>query len=442
MDEQVPAMMDEGTASLTINLHPAQALIFNSPARFKVVAAGRRFGKSWLACYLLLYKALQDIHVGLSGTEYDLSLKEVWYVAPTFLQGKNIMWQMLKKLGQDVIAHTHENTATCTLVNGRRICIKGADDPDSLRGAGLSFVALDEYAFMKPSVWEQIIRPALGDVEGEALFIGTPDFENHFYELFCDAYRLGLPEWQAWQFKSVDNPTLNSQEIARAKEQLSSQIFAQEYEASFASESGTIFNAKWWIKSTSEPRQGEYYIACDLAGFSNVGTLKRKELKLRDESVIAVVKVNREGWYVKDLIHGQWDVRETALRVMKAYKDYRPVALGIEQGITKNAVFPYLEDEMKRLDVYFPVHELKHGNTKKVERIRWALQGRAEKGRITLNDAEWTPQFIKQAASFPSPLAHDDMLDAVSYVDQLASVVYFDVIADAGVEVYDDTIGW
>jgi predicted phage terminase large subunit-like protein len=155
-----------------------------------------------------------------------------------------------------------------------------------------------------------------------------------------------------------------------------------------------------------------------------------------------VVKVNRDGWYIKDIIHGQWDVRETALRIMKAYKDYRPVALGIEQGIAKNAVLPYLEDEMKRLDLYFPIHDLKHGNTQKPERIRWALQGRAEKGRITLNVAEWTPQFIKQAASFPSPLAHDDLLDAVAYVDQLASVVYFDVIADTGVEVFDETIGW
>src|SRR6185312_3650048 len=111
-------------------------------------------------------------------------------------------------------------------------------------------------------------------------------------ELFCDAHKIGLPEWRAWQFKSIDNPTLNPSEIARAKEQLSSQIFSQEYEASFASESGTIFSSKWWKKESTAPRHGEFYIACDLAGFSNVGTLKRKELKMRDESAIAVVKVN------------------------------------------------------------------------------------------------------------------------------------------------------
>lgn len=433
----------EDEVQLKINLHPAQISIFNSQARFKVVAAGRRFGKSWLAAYLLLVKALENEHYSQSGLWYDLTMKEVYYVAPTFEQGKKIMWPMLKALGRDVIAETHENTATCTLINGRRISIKGSDRPDSLRGVGLSFAVMDEYAFMKPDVWDKIIRPALSDVEGGALFIGTPEGENHFFELFVEAMKLGLPEWETWQFKSIDNPTLNPDEIARARDQLSSQIFAQEYEASFASESGTIFQSKWWIQDDTEPRDGDYYIACDLAGFTNTGTLKKKELKVRDESAIAVVKVGKFGWYVKEIIHGQWDVRETALRIMKAYKDFRPRALGIEKGMSKNAVLPYLEDEMKRLDVYFTPQELTHGNEKKLERIRWALQGRAEKGRVILNKSDdWTRRFIKQAADFPSPLAHDDLLDAVSYIDQLASVVYFDEPVHQDFEVIDEIIGF
>ena len=408
------------------------------------MAAGRRFGKSWLAAYLLLVEGLKETHVGLSGTEYDLSLKEIYYVAPTFEQGKKIMWPMIKELGRDVIADTHENTATCTLINGRRISIKGSDRPDSLRGVGLSFAVLDEYAFMKPEVWEKIIRPTLSDVEGGALFIGTPEGENHFFTLYMDALQKGLPFWQTWQFKSVDNPTLDQGEIENARNELSSQIFAQEYEASFAAESGAIFDAKWWVLDKNEPRGGQYYIACDLAGFSNAGTLKKKELKIRDESAIAVVKAGTYGWYIKEVIHGQWDVRECALRIMKAYRDYRPVALGIEKGMANQAVLPYLYDEQKRLDVYFTPTELSHGNQAKHERIRWALQGRAEKGRITLNEGEWTRRFIKQAADFPSPLAHDDLLDAVAYIDQMASTVYFtaEELNQGGVEVIDDIIGW
>lgn len=439
--------VDNDAPDLEINLHPAQIDIFNSDARFRVVAAGRRFGKSYLAAYLLLVEGLKRDHTGLSGAYYDedrMRIKEVYYVAPTFEQAKKIIWPLIKDLGRNVIATTHENTATITLINGRRISIKGADRPDSLRGVGLSFVVLDEYAFMKEGVWDAILRPALSDVEGRALFIGTPEGENHFFNLFVDAQRMGYPQWATWQFMSLDNPTLARAEIAAAKDQLSEQLFAQEYEASFSAESGTIFQAGWWLKSADEPSDGEYYIACDLAGFSNVGSLKKKELKMRDESAIAVVKVSRGGWYVKEIIHGQWDVRETALRIMKAYRDYRPVRLGIEKGMSKNAVLPYLEDEMRRLDVYFTPFELSHGNERKHDRIRWALQGRAEKGRITLNISDdWTRRFVKQAADFPSPLAHDDLLDAVAYIDQLASVVYFQdsVEHDSG-PAYDDIIGW
>lgn len=436
-------MQENEGVTLSISLHPAQTLIYNSPARFKAVAAGRRFGKSYLAAYMLLAEGLKTEHTGQSGKVYDLSLKEIYYIAPTFEQAKKIMWPLIKELGRDIIVSTHENTATCTLINGRRVSIKGSDRPDSLRGIGLSYVVLDEYAFMKEDVWEKIIRPALTDVEGGALFIGTPEGENHFFDLFVKGTRIGLPEWETWQFKSLDNPTLARQDIENAREQMSSALFSQEYEASFTSESGTIFNSSWWKVDENEPKDGSYYIAIDLAGFSNSGTLRKKELKIRDESVIACVKVGTYGWYVKELIHGQWDVRECALRIMKAYKDYRPVSLGIEKGMAKAAVLPYLVDEMRRLDVYFTPVDLSHGNEKKAERIRWAMQGRAEKGRITLNKDEWTRQFIKQAADFPSPLAHDDMIDAVSYIDQIASTVYFEADASQEMpEIVDDFIGF
>lgn len=427
--------------SLTIDLHDAQADIFNSPARFKVVAAGRRFGKSYLAANMLLVEALKDYHVGLSGKEYDLALKEVWYVAPTFVQGKMIMWNLLLHLARDLIVGKHENTATLTLINGRTIRIKGADDPDSLRGIGLSFLVMDEYAFMKEDVWEKILRPVLNDVEGKALFIGTPEGENHFFKLFMDAMTIGLPEYQGWQYKSVDNPFLQRSEIERARNQLSTAIFSQEYEASFTSLQGEIFDTKWFIKDEQEPAEGYYYIAVDLAGFSNEGSLTKKDMKIRDESAIAIVKAGTYGWWIKDIVHGQWDVRECALRIMQAYREYRPVAIGIEKGMAKNAVMPYLTDEMKRLNVFFVPDELTHGNAKKLDRIRWSLQGRAEKGRIKYNVGEWNYPFLKQLADFPSPLAHDDLIDAVSYIDQMADAVYFDTPIFDGIEIIDDMIG-
>jgi len=428
---------------LNFHFHPAQQIIYDSSARFKVVAAGRRFGKSYLAAMLMLMYGAKDTHTGLSGKVYDVSQKPIYYVGPTFEQAKRIIWDLLQFLGGPLIAKTHENSATITLINGRKIIIKGADDPNSLRGLGYHFVVMDEYAFMKPEVWTKIVRPALTDVEGDALFIGTPEGENHFFDTFCEAKAAGLPMWEAWQFTTLDNPTLDKGDVMEAKNQLSSVDFAQEYEASFATAQGSVFNAKWWKHSDVEPVDGDYYMAVDLAGFSNAGSLTRKELKIRDESAIAIVKAGIEGWYVKDIIHGQWDVRRTALELMQAYRKYRPVAVGIERGMAKNAVMPYLEDEMGRLQCYYVVRELTHGNQKKADRIRWALQGRAEKGRITLNDGEWTKRFVKQAADFPSSLAHDDLLDAVAYIDQLALTSYFDPESIKGSDdVLDDIIGF
>jgi len=98
--------------TLNVELHPAQLEIFQSKARFKVIAAGRRFGKSRLAAWILLLKALES------------DSKDVFYIGPTFQQSKDIMWNMLKELGGDLIQDTYENTARITLTNGRRIYLK------------------------------------------------------------------------------------------------------------------------------------------------------------------------------------------------------------------------------------------------------------------------------------------------------------------------------
>jgi len=186
-------------AELNIDLHPAQLEIFNSKKRFKIVAAGRRFGKSYLSAWLLLINAIQS------------DSKDVFYVGPTFQQAKDIMWAMLKDLGKDLIAAAHENTAVLTLINGRKIYLKGSDRPDTLRGVGLAYCVLDEYANMKPQVWEQIIRPTLADVQGGALFIGTPAGKNHFFDLYNDAFE--DDDWEAFQFTSTDNPFIPEKEI-------------------------------------------------------------------------------------------------------------------------------------------------------------------------------------------------------------------------------------
>ena len=427
--------------AIRFDLHASQEEIFDDPARFKVVAAGRRFGKSFLACVELIVHALVDV----APNGYDLQNEETYYVAPTFEQGRKIMWPLLKMLAKmesegGLIRQAHENTAVATLVNGRRISIKGADRPDSLRGVGIWYAVMDEYAFMKADVWQLIIQPALARSEGGAMFIGTPEGKNHFFDLFEKA-RMHVPgyeDWNAWQFESLKNPTLSAKEIARSISTMSVSAARQEFGASFNSGGGVHLREAWWKFGARESNLGQYYIAIDLAGFSDSGALKRGKLKIKDEHSIAVCKCSEDGWFVEEIITGQWDVKETALRIVKAYRDYRPVKLGIEKGVLKNAVGPYLEDEMKRLNTYFLVHDLTHGGNAKETRILWALQGRLEKGRLVLNEEEsrydiaephhsgqpWQRRLIEQGNDFPSPLSHDDMLDSLAYIDQLADTVY------------------
>jgi len=392
-------------ATLDIDLHPAQLEIFHSDKRFKVVAAGRRFGKSRLAAWILLIKAIQS------------ESKDVFYIAPTFQQAKDVMWGMLKDLGKDLIANAHENTGVLTLINGRKIFLKGSDRPDTLRGVGLTYVVLDEYASMKAVVWEQIIRPTLADVKGGALFIGTPAGKNHFYDLYIDAQE--DDQWEAFQFNSTDNPFIPKEEIEAAMKSMSSMSFRQEFEASFETFSGGIFKEEWF-QTSEEPEQGNYVIAIDPAGFEAVETERNLKRSRLDETAIAIVKIDRDKWWVKDILHGRWNIKETAKKILKSAIAVESSTVGIETGSLRNAILPYLEDEMRTEGQYLTIIEMRHGGKKKNDRITWSLQGRMEHGQITFNeDKDWRT-FISQMLDFPNRLSHDDMLDALAYIDQVS----------------------
>ena len=150
-------------AELNFQLLKWQQQVFGSQKRFKVVAAGRRCGKSRLSAVTLLIEALNCP---------DGSA--VMYIAPTLGQARSIIWDLLHELGRPVIKSSHVNNLEITLVNGRKILVRGADNPDSLRGMSLTYVVLDECAFVKQDVWEKIIRASLSDKKGRALFISTP----------------------------------------------------------------------------------------------------------------------------------------------------------------------------------------------------------------------------------------------------------------------------
>jgi len=402
---------------LNIQFLPWQQTVYNDKTRFKVIPAGRRTGKSRYAVCNLILKALETTQ------------GQIFYVAPTQGQARDIMWDLFLDIGSPVIKSSHVNNMQITLINGTKISLKGADRPETMRGVSLYYLVMDEYADMKPEVWEQILRPALADLKGEALFIGTPMGRNHFYDLYQYAELSDDPDWVGYHFTSYDNPTLDPNEIEAAKKSMSSYSFRQEFMASFEAMESEIFKEDWLTFEENEPKIGDYYISIDLAGFADASKNTTKTRKL-DETAISIVKVNEDGWWVKSIVHGRWGIEETARKVFEAVAQNKPLAVGIEKGALKNAVMPYLTDLMRANGVYFNIIDLNHGNKRKTDRVVWALQGRMEHGKLRLNKGEWNYPFLDQLFQFPSPLVHDDLVDSLAYIDQLASVPYFTPIED------------
>lgn len=213
-------------------LHHGQQGIFGARSRFRVVVAGRRWGKTQLARAELVVRALRQ-----EG--------RYWYVAPTLKDAKDIFWADLK----DAIDVTwlaekpNETEMRVALRSGAEIRLFGAEDPDSLRGRGLRFVVLDEFADMKPETWTEALRPALTDYKAPALFIGTPRSFNHFHALYERGQDVNRPTWASWQYRTIDNPFIDPQEIEDAKQDLDARTFRQEYEASFETLAGRAYYA-------------------------------------------------------------------------------------------------------------------------------------------------------------------------------------------------------
>ena len=402
-------------ADLNFSLLPWQQEVFKDQTRFKVVAAGRRCGKSRMAAVTLLIEGLKCPQGSA-----------VLYVSPTMGQSRQIIWDLLLDLGREVIQSSHVNNLDITLINGARIYVRGADRPDTLRGVSLTYAVLDEVADIKPEAWEQVIRASLSDKRGRALFIGTPKGRNWFYDTFKLGESEDDPDWKSWHFTTADNPLIDQKEIESAKKTLSSFAFKQEYMASFTNAGSDIFKEEW-IKYGVEPQYGSYYIAVDLAGFEEVAKQAANSKKRLDESAISIVKVTDDGkWFVQKIEHGRWDIRETAAKILIAIRDYRPLAVGIERGALKNAVLPYLSDLMRKNNTFAHIVDLTHGNRKKADRIIWALQGRFEHGRIVLNSEEDWDEFVDQLILFPAQGVHDDLPDSLSYIDQLAVISYME----------------
>lgn len=235
-------------------LSPAQQKITKDTHRFRVVCAGRRFGKTHLAIRELAKFA-----------RYPDRL--VYYISPSYRMSKQIAWRKLsKKLKQiNWVTKANESELTLYLVNGSRIELKGADNYDSLRGIGLNFAVFDETADMDPATWYEVIRPALSDQLGHALFIGTPKGYNWFKDLY-DQAELYPEDWSSYQYTTVDGLRVPREEIEAARRDLDCRTFSQEYLATFENFQGRVayqFDRKLHLKKLENPNTKIIHVGMD-----------------------------------------------------------------------------------------------------------------------------------------------------------------------------------
>lgn len=214
--------------------------------RWNVIVCHRRFGKTVMAVNRLIKAAL-------SSTKKDARYA---YLAPTYAQGKATTWDYLKKYSAPIPGHkVNETELRIDYPNGSRIRIYGCDNPDSLRGLYLDGAVLDEYAMMSPRVFSEVIRPALADRGGWADFIGTPQGENHFSEIFRQAQTTG-GEWFAAIYKNSETKIISDNEVKGLKESMSEEEFNQEFECSFEGSIHGAYYAKQLQQADTDGRIG------------------------------------------------------------------------------------------------------------------------------------------------------------------------------------------
>lgn len=207
-----------------------QQEIANCSTRFRVVVAGRRGGKTFLAMRELARYASQPNSV-------------VWYLTGSRQQAKSLVWSKLKKKLAKLnwVVSTNESELTINLKNNSMICLKSAEQGDNLRGESLNFICMDEFCDLDlDEIWSQIIRPSLADKKGHALFIGTPKAANQGAKDLYDNY-LTKKNWASFSYTTAEGGFVDADEIAQAREDLAPKVFQQEYEATWTVFAGVIF---------------------------------------------------------------------------------------------------------------------------------------------------------------------------------------------------------
>ncbi|MCP4567969.1 MAG: hypothetical protein GY841_10355 [FCB group bacterium] len=300
------------------HLHPAQETVRATAARFKVLACGRRWGKTLLGTALCLETAAKK--------------GRAWWVAPSYKMGA-VGWRGVRMLAQQIPgARIGKVDRIAELPGGGSVQVRSADDPQSLRGDGLDFAVLDECAFMREEAWTEALRPALSDRRGGALFISTPKGHNWFWRLW-ERTRDG-DDWHGWQFPTSANPFIDAAEIEAARGVLPERVYEQEYLAQFLDDAGGVFRGVM-SAATATPQdtpidKHQYVIGVDWG-------------KSNDFTVLTIVDLDtREVVYLDRF--NQIDYVVQAGRLTALYELFQPTTMIVE----KNSIGEPLIERLQR----------------------------------------------------------------------------------------------
>ncbi len=214
--------------------HTGQKKIHRSKKRFRVVACGRRYGKTLLACNEIVGFALSHSNANCA------------WVAPWFRQSKvayRLIRRAFAKSGNQVIVNKSDSELRLEFANGSVIQFFSAENHNNIRSEGYHFIVIDEAgdALRDPAVWFDSIRATLTDTDGQAVIIGTPKGRNLFFQLFARGEDPAFEEWESFHAPTSDNPCIPAKEIEAAKQELPEDSFVQEYLARFLEGGAGVF---------------------------------------------------------------------------------------------------------------------------------------------------------------------------------------------------------
>jgi phage terminase large subunit len=279
---------------VTLNYKPYtyQNKFHQDESRFRVVAGGRRVGKT-KCC---LQEALRHCITNENAL--------CWWVAPTYKEAREIGWAEFKEY-QEALSpalHSVHNSRLCAeFTNGSKLYFKGSDNPDTLRGRGLTMLVGDEAAFMKDNLWGMVLRPSLSDRHGKAVLISTPNGRNWFHGIYK------ANSWSSYHWVSSMNPLITPEEIDQVKDEISDVDYRQEYCAEFITRAGRVysdFSGDNIMTSRINPSDGEWEIFLGMDfGFANPTAVAFMAVNTLTSRVVQFDEIYVERTQLEDIIN-------------------------------------------------------------------------------------------------------------------------------------------